>query len=77
MFVCTRCEREVPNSYEQFSERLEYRRMDCKTRPVSFTTRLVCIECVSALGALHDRGGLHVAVTEEDRPTITQGGLFT
>lgn len=47
--VCNRCKRLVDNPYEQFSERVEYRRLDCRERRLSRTVRLVCRECVDAI----------------------------
>lgn len=64
MFVCTRCRREVPNPYEQYSERLEYLRRDGNKRPASFTLRLVCGTCVDTLAALRHRNALTVEVHE-------------
>jgi len=46
---CRRCGRRVTNPYEQYAERIEYRRLDCKDRPLSRTLRLLCRDCVDAI----------------------------
>lgn len=48
-FICAECRRTVANPYEQFTERLEYRRLDCQERRLSFALRDVCRDCVDAI----------------------------
>lgn len=53
-FVCARCRRVVHNSYEKFTERMEYRRLDAKERRLTFAVRDLCVECVDRIGEEHD-----------------------
>ena len=58
--VCTRCRRLIRDPYQQFAERLEYRRLDTIERRHTWTVRLLCRDCVDQLADEHkgraDRG---------------------
>jgi len=49
-FVCAECKRVVRNPYEQFLERMEYRRVDAGERRLVFALRDVCRDCVDDIG---------------------------
>lgn len=50
-FVCAECMRPVRNPYEQFDERLEYRRRDGVERRLTMTVRPLCRDCVDRIAA--------------------------
>lgn len=50
-FICDQCRREIRSTYEQFSERMEYRRLDAKERRLTFAVRDICRDCVDEIKA--------------------------
>lgn len=46
-FVCSICQSHTSSKYQQYSERIEIRRIDGQDRPYSHTIRYLCKDCVS------------------------------
>jgi len=55
--MCARCRQVITNPYEQFAERLEYRRLDTREHRHYHTLRLLCRACVDAIAVEHRNGG--------------------
>lgn len=63
-FICDLCKAPVQSPFDQFEERLEYRRADGSSRPHVITLRRLCRKHMEEAAAFHKRPNTSVGVQE-------------